>query len=97
MSRRFYFVSYDIADDRRREGVYKLLLGYGDHVQFSVFCCQLNDRERVCLRRALSEAINHDKDQALILDAGSVEGAKPAPEIEAVGQPYTPHVRCQIV
>ena len=37
------------------------------------------------------------KDQALILDAGSVEGAKPEPEIECVGHPYTPHIRCQIV
>jgi CRISPR-associated protein Cas2 len=97
VSRRFYLVSYDVTDDRRRDRVYGLLLGYGDHVQFSVFCCQLNDREKVCLRRELSERINHDEDQALILDAGSVEGAKPEPEIECVGQPYTPRIRCQIV
>jgi len=97
MSRRFYFVSYDVADDRRRERVHALLLGYGDHVQFSVFCCQLSAREKVCLCRELTERINHDEDQAMMLDAGLVEGAKPEPEIECVGQPYTPHIRSQIV
>jgi CRISPR-associated protein Cas2 len=97
MSRRFYLVSYDVSDDRRRDRVYGILLDYGDHVQFSVFCCQLNEREKVCLRRAISDEINHEQDQAIILDAGPVEGATPTPELEHIGLPYKPHIRCQIV
>jgi CRISPR-associated protein Cas2 len=43
--RRVFLVSYDIPDDKRRNRVFKLLTGWGDHVQYSVFCCQLNPRE----------------------------------------------------
>ena len=97
MARRFYLVSYDVKDDRRRARIAKVLLDYGDRVQYSVFCCQLNARERVCLRRALGEQLHRDDDQALILDAGPVEGQQPAPEVEYVGVPYRPAPRCQIV
>lgn len=37
----FVIVSYDIADDRRRLKVMKLMEGYGEHVQESVFECDL--------------------------------------------------------
>ncbi|MGI6496948.1 MAG: CRISPR-associated endonuclease Cas2 [Kiritimatiellia bacterium] len=40
--RRFYLVSYDIPDDKRRARVFKLMRGWGERVQYSVFCCQLN-------------------------------------------------------
>ena len=36
-----YVVTYDIADDRRREDVATLLSGYGPRVQLSVFECDL--------------------------------------------------------
>lgn len=37
----FVVVTYDIADDRRRQRVMKMLEGYGEHVQESVFDCHL--------------------------------------------------------
>ena len=41
-----YIVTYDITDDRRRTAVYKCLRGFGDHLQYSVFRCDLVDRRR---------------------------------------------------
>lgn len=38
----FVVVTYDIADDRRRLKVMKMLEGYGEHVQESVFDCHLD-------------------------------------------------------
>ena len=37
----FVVVTYDIADDRRRLRVMRMLEGYGEHVQESVFDCHL--------------------------------------------------------
>ena len=97
MARRFYIVSYDVTNDRRRDRVYHVLLGYGDHVQYSVFCCQLTARERVCLCRDLGEHLNHAEDQAMVLDAGPVEGQQPEPDVKYIGKVYKPTPRCQIV
>ena len=47
-----YIVTYDITDDRRREAVFKALRGFGDHLQYSVFRCDLSDRERVEMSEA---------------------------------------------
>ena len=38
-----YIVTYDICDDARRTAVYKALRGFGDHLQYSVFRCDLSD------------------------------------------------------
>ncbi len=97
MARRFYVISYDVVDDRRRDRLYRLLLDHGDRVQYSVFCCQLNPRERVRLIADIRERIHAKEDQTLVLDAGPVDGAHPTPELTWIGQPYRPMARCQIV
>ncbi len=37
-------VTYDIVNNRRRAKVHKLLMGYGDWRQYSVFECDLGER-----------------------------------------------------
>ena len=39
----FYIVSYDIPDDKRRNNVAKVLLDFGERVQYSVFECIMDD------------------------------------------------------
>jgi CRISPR-associated endonuclease Cas2 len=46
-SRSRYLVTYDVADDKRRDRVHRTLLDFGDALQFSVFLCDLNERERI--------------------------------------------------
>jgi CRISPR-associated protein Cas2 len=59
-----YVVTYDIADDRRREDVATLLSGYGPRVQLSVFECDLrNRRESASLQSKLRELIDPVEDQ----------------------------------
>lgn len=59
-----YVVTYDIADDRRREDVATLLSGYGPRVQLSVFECDLRTRpEAAALRSKLRELIDPIEDQ----------------------------------
>lgn len=36
-----YLVCYDICDDKRLRKVFRTMRGFGDHLQYSVFECQL--------------------------------------------------------
>ena len=96
--RRRYLVTYDISDDKRREHVFKLLRDQGDHVQFSVFMCELNDREHAELKGQLHECVHHRDDQVLILDLGLAEDALEIGQgIECVGFAYCPPQRIVVV
>ena len=97
MARRFTIVSYDISDDRRRARVAKLLLDYGDRVQYSVFCCQVNALERVKLESALKQRMDQKADQCLLLDAGPVQGQNPQPVMGYLGRVWQAQPRSQIV
>jgi len=84
--RRCYLVCYDIRDPKRLRRVHKVLKGYGDAWQFSVFFCVLKDIDRVRLQTDLEEQMNQKEDQAMILDLGPNE--KEAREAATViGQP----------
>ena len=85
--RRTYIVCYDIADPKRLRNVFKKMRAWGDHIQFSVFECQLRKVDLVRLRGELAEIINHDKDQVLFVDLGPTEGRGDR-VITALGKPY---------
>lgn len=82
-----FIVSYDITSDRRRALVYKTLRGFGDHIQYSVFRCDLSPRERIELVAALHPLIDHDEDQILLIDLGPVEG-RASQCIASLGRTY---------
>lgn len=57
-----YIVAYDIPNDRRRTKIHKLLCGYGQWTQFSLFECWLNKKQLIQLRHDLDEHIHRDED-----------------------------------
>ncbi len=72
-----YLITYDIADDRRREDIATLLSGYGPRVQLSVFECEIRTRrEASALRSALRNLIDPLEDQIRIypLDERTARG-----------------------
>ena len=85
--RNAFIVSYDIADPKRLRRVFKILRNWGDHLQFSVFECQLSRMDLVTLRAQLAEIIHHDDDQVLFVDLGPSEGRGDR-VITAMGKPY---------
>lgn len=91
-----YFVTYDIADDDRRTKVFKALRGYGEHLQYSVFRCDLSDTERVHLIAAVHPLIDHGEDQILIVDLGPVDG-RASTCITALGRRYVPSERSVVI
>ncbi|MBI3723845.1 CRISPR-associated endonuclease Cas2 [bacterium] len=94
--RTVYLVTYDISNDKRRDLVFRTLRGFGDHLQFSVFRCELSETENVHLRARLAEIIRPSEDQVLFADLGPAEG-RGTSAIEALGQPYTHAERHAIV
>lgn len=50
----FLLIAYDIANDRRRVKVHKLLTGFGVQVQESVFECVVEEADRNRLLNRLS-------------------------------------------
>lgn len=94
--RQVYIVTYDISDPKRLRQVFKLMLGYGDHIQLSVFECELNSRELVELRHALGHIIHHDEDQVLFIDVGPVEG-RGVESITSLGRTYVDPERMALV
>lgn len=50
-------VSYDVRNDKRLRRVAKVLEGYGERVQYSVFRCHLSQRELQRLRWDLAKVM----------------------------------------
>jgi CRISPR-associated protein Cas2 len=83
-----YLVCYDIADEKRLRKVFRIIRGYGDHLQYSVFECQMSPTDLVMCRGELSAAIHHEEDQVLFIHLGPSE-ERGARSITALGQPYS--------
>jgi len=65
-AKHWYLVAYDIRDPKRWRSVYKLLQGYGDHLQYSIFRCSLNQRGREKLRWELEKILKPEDSLLLV-------------------------------
>jgi CRISPR-associated protein Cas2 len=83
-----YLVCYDICDDKRLRKVFQIMRGFGDHLQYSIFECQLTQTDLVRCRAELAKVIHHKEDQVLFVNLGPAEGRGDC-VITALGKPYT--------
>jgi len=88
MSQRLYLVAYDVSQPKRWRRVFKLMHGYGEWLQLSVFRCRLTEARRDGLAAELARLINADEDRVLIADLGPMPRA--AATLEAIGAPLPP-------
>jgi CRISPR-associated protein Cas2 len=95
--RQTYIVTYDISHPKRLRKVFKLMKGYGEHLQLSVFRCELSHRSLVELRTRLGGIIHYDQDQVLFVDVGPEEG-RGGSSISGLGRAYqAPEQRAVVV
>lgn len=92
-ARKFYVISYDIPEDRRRGKVHKLLTGYGTWVQYSVFECFLTDKELVQLKGKLGKLIQASDDKVRIYSLCQPCLAK----VEAIGCELPQEIKVYVV
>lgn len=77
MDEHLYIVTYDIADEKRWRMVFKIMKGYGEWLQLSVFQCRLSPRRHAELIELLTGAINNRQDHVLLVDVGPAERVTP--------------------
>ena len=86
MDEHLYVVTYDIRDEKRWRRVFKLMNGYGQWLQLSVFQCRLSRRGMVELRAALAAIVKQDEDHVLFLDLGPAAEVKP--RVSSLGKAF---------
>lgn len=59
-SKNYYMVCYDIRDPKRWRKAFKLLKGYGESLQLSIFRCRLSQRDREKLRWELEQILTSE-------------------------------------
>lgn len=91
-----YIVTYDIADDKRWRRVFKLMHGYGEWLQLSVFQCRLTRARQAELTSRLGGTIAHAEDHVLIVDLGLAEQVEP--RISSLGKrPFAAVERAPVI
>lgn len=94
--RNVFLVTYDIREARRLKAVFKVMSGFGQHLQYSVFRCELSPANRARMRSRLADVIDHRVDQVLIFDLGPADGYR-ADLVESLGESYLPDRRDAVV
>jgi CRISPR-associated protein Cas2 len=84
-----YLVCYDICDYKRLRKVFRTMRDFGDHLQYSVFECQMTPTDLARCRELLGNVIHRDQDQVLFINLGPAEGRGDR-VIAALGKPYAP-------
>lgn len=91
-----YIVTYDIADARRWRAVFKLMHGYGEWLQLSVFQCRLARARHADLLVKLQAAISAAEDQVMVIDVGIAENCEP--RVHSLGkQAFSPIERKPVI
>jgi CRISPR-associated protein Cas2 len=72
------------------------MLGFGEHLQLSVFSCDLAPAQRIKMIEALEKAIDTHEDQVLVIDLGPSQ-TQPIHEIETLGPPLRVRDRESVV
>lgn len=57
-----YLIAYDISSDRRRTKVHKILCGFGEWTQYSLFECFLDEKQYILLRHRLDAVLDKQAD-----------------------------------
>ena len=81
-----YIVTYDIREPKRWRRIFKLMHGYGEWLQLSVFQCRLSRRRHAELIAMLDEMIHHTDDHVLLLDLGLADQVQP--QVVSLGKEF---------
>lgn len=74
--KRAYLIAYDVVDDRRRTRIAKILSGYGERLQYSVFYCETRPARLIRIKEKVTAEMDDEEDSVLVVDCGMVAQAK---------------------
>lgn len=90
-----YVVTYDVGDTKRWRAVFKLMNGYGEWLQLSVFQCRLTRQRHAELIATLDLIIHHKDDHVILVDLGPAERVEP--RVVSLGKAFAPIEREPII
>jgi CRISPR-associated protein Cas2 len=90
-----YVVTYDIGDPRRWRMVFKLMHGYGEWLQLSVFQCRLSRQRHAELIATLDAIIHHKDDHVILVDLGMAQNVDP--RVVSLGKAFVPIEREAVI
>ncbi|MFZ5557580.1 MAG: CRISPR-associated endonuclease Cas2 [Pseudomonadota bacterium] len=90
-----YIVAYDIADPKRWRRIFRLMEGYGEWLQLSVFQCRMSMQRHAELIALLDGIIHHADDHVVLLDIGVAE--RVIPRVVSLGKTFNPVQREAVV
>jgi len=90
-----YIVAYDISDPKRWRRVFRLMHGYGEWLQLSVFQCRLSRRRHAEMIQLLDGIIHHKEDHVITMEVGPAESVKP--RVVSLGKTFEPIAREPVI
>lgn len=90
-----YIVAYDISDQKRWRRVFRLMNGYGEWLQLSIFQCRLSVQRHAELIALLDGIIHHKDDHLVLLDVGPAE--RVIPRVVSLGKTFAPVTREPVI
>lgn len=86
MNEHLYVVAYDIGDPKRWRCVFKLMQGYGEWLQLSLFQCRLSAKRHAELIHLLDGLIDNSEDHVMTLDMGPASSVDP--KVTSLGKTF---------
>lgn len=77
MDEHLYIVTYDISDPKRWRRVFRVMSGFGEWLQLSVFQCRLSRQRHAELIALLDGIIHHGEDHVVLMDMGDADHVEP--------------------
>jgi len=86
MDEHLYIVAYDIRDARRWRQVFRIMKGYGEWLQLSLFQCRMSRQRHAELVAQIDDVIHHDDDHVVLMDMGVAD--KVDPRVVSLGKNF---------
>ena len=87
MDEHLYIVTYDIRDPKRWRRIFRIMNGYGEWLQLSVFQCRMSRQRHAEFVALIDGMIHHAEDHIVIMDLGLAE--KVDPRVISLGKAFT--------
>lgn len=83
---KLYLVAYDIRDVKRWRRIFRLMKGYGEWLQLSVFQCRLSPLRHAEMVQLIEGIVVNQKDHVIVIEIGPA--TQIAPKIVSIGMAF---------
>lgn len=95
MDEHLYIVAYDIANQKRWRRIFKLMHGYGEWLQLSVFQCRMSRRRHAEMIQLLDGIIHHKEDHVITMEVGPADSV--TPKVVSLGKTFEAIARDPVI